>query len=284
VLLLIAALLWSLGGVLMKNAPIQAIPQAERGPILACYRVLFAALCLAPLIPWRLVRFRRELAVTALAYAVMNLLYVCAVTRTSAAAAIFLQYTSAGWSYLLSWLILRERPTRGDLAAITFALIGIIWIMVSEWHGDQWLGNLLAIGSGLAYAAVVVGMRSMRNEPTTWIVFCNNLLSGVLLLPWVWTFQVTLSQTQWSIIAALGIVQLGLPYLLLGWGVRTVPAQESVLITILEALLNPIWVWMFVGELPTTATWIGGGFILAGLILRYTVFRDRTPANVPAPA
>lgn len=276
VLLVIAALLWSTGGLFMKSAPMQAIPLDARGPLLACYRVLFAALCVIPLVPWRSVRWRWELLATALAYTVMNALYVSAVTRTTAAAAIFLQYTSAGWSYLLGWLLLRERPGLGSLVAVAFAFGGIGLILASEWQGANWLGNLLAAGSGLAYAAVVIGMRTMRGEPSAWIVFCNNLTSGLLMLPWVVTFDVTLSGTQWGIIAGLGVLQMGIPYLLLGWGIRTMSAADATLITMLEAIFNPIWVYLLVGERTPLATCVGGALILVGLVLRYTLFRERS--------
>ena len=275
VLLVIAALLWSSGGLFMKSAPMQAIPLEARGPLLACYRVLFAGLCVVPLVPWRSVRLRWELLATALAYTVMNALYVSAVTRTTAAAAIFLQYTSAGWSYLLGWLLLRERPGLGSLVAVAFAFGGIGVILASEWQGANWLGNLLAAGSGLAYAVVVIGMRTMRGEPSAWIVFCNNVTSGLLMLPWVLTFDVTLSGTQWGIIAGLGVLQMGIPYLLLGWGIRTMSAADATLITMLEAILNPIWVYLLIGERTPLATCVGGGLILVGLVLRYTLFRER---------
>lgn len=281
VLLLIAALLWSTGGLFMKCAPMQAIPLASRGPLLACYRVLFAALCVAPLIRWSRVRFRWELLATALAYTVMNLLYVTAVTRTTAAAAIFLQYTSAGWSFLLGWLLLGERPGLGSLVAVVFAFAGIGVILASEWSGENWLGNLLAAGSGLAYAAIVIGMRVMRDEQAAWVVFCNNVVSGLALLPWVLTFGVTLSGTQWGIIAGLGVLQMGIPYLLLGLGIKTMSAGDATLITILEAILNPIWVFLFAGEKTPLATCVGGGLILAGLVLRYTLFRERPVPVIP---
>jgi len=281
VLLLAAALLWSTGGLFMKCGPMQAIPLGPRGPLLACYRVLFAALCVAPLIRWSRIRWRWELLATALAYTVMNALYVTAVTRTTAAAAIFLQYTSAGWSFLLGWLLLRERPGLGSLVAVVFALAGIGVIMASEWRGENWLGNLLAVGSGFAYAAVVIGMRVMRDEQSAWVVFCNNVVSGLVLLPWVLTFDVTLSGTQWAIIAGLGMLQMGIPYLLLGWGIRSMSAADATLITILEAILNPIWVFLFAGERTPLSTCVGGGLILAGLVLRYTLFRERPVPVIP---
>lgn len=286
VLLLLAALLWSTGGLFMKAPPLQAIPLDYRGPLLACYRVLFAAVCVLPLIRWNRLCWTWPLLATAVAYALMNVLYVSAVTRTTAAAAIFLQYTSTGWSYLLAWLLLRERPSLGSLVAIVFAGVGIGWIVTSEWDGANWLGNLLALASGLAYAGVVIGMRALRHEQAPWVVLCMNIVSGLVLLPWVANFPVSLGATQWGLIAGLGVLQMGIPYLLLGWGMKTVSASDGILITILEALLNPIWVFLLIGEATPPTTIIGGALILTGLVLRYTLFRDRdlAPAVEPAPS
>lgn len=271
-LLLLAALMWSTSGLLVKCPPMQAIPVDVRGPLIACYRVLFAAVCLAPLVPWRRIRFRPALIGMTLSYAAMNVLYVTALTRTTAAAAIFLQYTSTGWAFLMGMLILGERADRRSWISVLLALCGIGWIIASEWHGEHMTGNLIALGSGLSYAGVVIGMRQMRDEEGTWLVFVNNLVGGLVLLPWTLQMDVPLTTVQWSIVGALGVLQMGVPYLLFARGIRTVPASEAALITLVEAVLNPLWVWLLLGEVAPMSTWMGGGLILAGLAGRYVNF------------
>lgn len=277
-LLLAAAILWSTSGLLVKCPPMQAIPLDVRGPLLACYRVLFAAACLAPFVDWRRARFRPALVVMTLSYATMNVLYVSAVTRTTAAAAIFLQYTSTAWAFLLGMLLLGERSDRGSRVALGFALAGIVWIISAEWRGEYLTGNLLALGSGMTYAGVVVGLRALRDQDAAWLVFCNNLVAGLVLLPWALTVDVSLDGVQWTVIAALGVLQMGVPYLLFARGIRHVKASEAVLLTLIEAVLNPIWVWLLLGEVAPLSTWIGGTLILAGLVIRYTVFRPQGPS------
>lgn len=277
--LLVAALLWSLGGVLAKNEWIEQIPVSSRGPVLACYRALFAAVCLAPFVRWRRIRWRAALIPMALSYAAMNGLYVSALTRTTAAAAIFLQYTATAWAALFGWLLLGERLRRGDLVALGLAGAGIAVIVAADWSGANAVGNLLGMGSGLGYAAVIVGLRSLRDEDPFWLVLLNNVTAGVTLLPWVLGMDVSLDAAQWGLIASFGVVQLALPYLLFARALRGVSAHEAALLTIIEAVLNPLWVWLAIGEVAPAATWIGGGLIMAGLILRYTVFA-KTPARV----
>ncbi|MCA9076679.1 MAG: EamA family transporter [Planctomycetaceae bacterium] len=274
-LLLAAAVLWSTSGLLVKCEPMQAIALEHRGPLVACYRVLFAALVIVPFIRWREIRFSLALIGMALSYASMNILYVTALTRTTAAAAIFLQYTSTAWAYLFGVLLLGERGDRGSRVALIFAMCGIAWIIFSEWNGDQLTGNLLALASGLSYSGVVIGLRALRGEQAAWLVFVNSLVAGLVLLPWVLTFDVTITPVQWTVIAGLGIFQMGVPYLLFALGLRYVQASEAALLTLLEAVLNPIWVWLVLSEVAPISTWAGGLLILAGLVVRYTLFAPR---------
>jgi drug/metabolite transporter (DMT)-like permease len=272
-LLLAAAVLWSTSGLLMKSPPLEAIPVGERGPLVACFRALLAGLCLVPFVNWRRVRFHRRMVPMVVAFAAMNFLFVAAMTRATAAAAIFLQYTGIGWAFLFGVLFLNEKVTRENLVALGFGLAGIAWIVGGEWHGSQFLGTLLALGSGLAYGGVIASLRALREEDSAWLVVLNHLVSSAVLLPWVVTQGLIPSGPQWAVIAVLGAFQMGLPYVLFARGMAGVPAQEAGLITLLEAILNPFWVWLFWHEAVATSTWIGGGLILAGLLVRYLVFR-----------
>jgi drug/metabolite transporter (DMT)-like permease len=284
ILLLTAALLWSIGGVLAKNRWIEEIPVNSRGPVLACYRALFAAACLAPFVRWRRIRWRTALVPMALSYAAMNVLYVSALTRTTAAAAIFLQYTATAWAALFAWLLLGERIRRGDLAALSLAGTGIVCIVAAEWSGANALGNLLGIASGIGYAAVIVGLRSLRDQDGYWLVFINNLAAGLTLLPWVLGMRISLGAAQWCMMAGFGVIQLAIPYLLFARALRGVSAHEAALLTIIEAVLNPLWVWLLIGEIAPASTWVGGSLILTGLILRYTLFAPAPRAHAAAAA
>ena len=272
-LLLLAALLWSIGGALAKSPWIVEIPVESRGAVLACYRALFAAAVLCPFVAWRRVRWHRGLLPTALAYAAMNILYLSALTRTTAAAAIFLQYTAVGWAVILGWWVLRERPHRADWFALLFTGCGIACIVLWETSAQHTAGNLIGLASGVAYAAVAVGLRGLRSEDPVWVVMISNLTAGLCLLPWVSAMPVDLRPAQWGVLAVFGVVQLAVPYLLFAVAVRHVPAHEAALLTLIEAVLNPIWVWLLVGELASAATWIGGAWILTGLIVQQRLRR-----------
>ena len=275
-LLLAAALLWSLGGLLVKSPPLERLPLEYRGPVLACYRTLFAAAFLLPLVPWRAVRWRPMLVPMVLSFAAMNVLYVTAVTRTTAAAAIFLQYTATVLAFLFGRVFLNEKIDRGNLVALGFAVAGIACIVTGDWNGENFVGNLIALGSGFSYAVVVFTLRWLRDEDPAWLTALNHLVSGLVLLPWVATMGVSLDAPQWALTALIGVIQMGLPYVLFARAVQTVRTQEAALLLLIEPVLNPLWVWLVWGEEVPPATWLGGGLIVGGLAVRYLVFPQPT--------
>lgn len=274
-LLLAAALLWSTSGFFVKSPPLERLPAEQRGPILTFYRAFFATVCLVPFVRRRSVRWRPALVPMSGIFATMNLLFLTAMTMTTAAAAIFLQYTSTVWAFLLGWLFLRERISRGNLIALLCAVTGIIWIVTADRAGQHASGNLIALGSGLTYACVILFLRHLRDENSAWLIAVNHTVTTLLMLPWILMIDVDLEPIQWAVLAAMGIVQMGVPYTLFAYGIRHVKVQEAALIVLLEPILNPLLVWMSWGETVATATWIGGAFIVGGLAIRYCLF----PAN-----
>lgn len=274
-LLLAAAILWSTNGLIVKSPPLQAIPLEDRGWLLACYRSLFASVALLPLVSWRRVRWRPGLLVSATTFTAMNTLYVIGLTRTSAAAATFLQYTATVWVFLFGWLVLKERVHRGNVVALLCAVSGIAFIVLSERDQLRADGNLFALGSGLGFAGVVLSLRWLRDEDSAWVTFLNHFISGLVLLPIVLPRDIELQPLQWLLIALLGVFQMGVPYVLAARGVRLISAQEASLLLLLEPILNPIWVWLRWHEQVGWPTLIGGGLILGGLVLKYGVYQQQ---------
>jgi drug/metabolite transporter (DMT)-like permease len=274
-LVIAAACLWSLSGVIIKSPAIEAIPLEERGWVLACYRSLFAAITLLPFVPWKRARWQPRLIPSAVSFAVMNFLYVAAFTRTTAGAASFLQYTSTVWVFLVGWLFFQERITRGNFFALVSALTGILIIVLSEPAGPRAVGNSIALASGVSYAAVLLSLRGLRDEHSTWVTVVNLTVSGVALLPLVLQRPVELTPWQWLLVAGLGFFQLGLPYVLATRGVALIGTQEASLLTLLEPTLIPLWAWLCWNESIGAPTLIGGACILGGLVLRHAFWPTR---------
>jgi len=270
-----ASLLWSTSGAFVKSPPLAAIPEDGRGPILACFRGLAAAAALALFVRPRHIRWRPMLVPFVISFAAMNLLFVTAMTRTTAAAAIFLQYTSTAWAFLFSIVFLREPVDRANLFALACALAGLGWIVAGDWNSAYFAGNLLALGSGVCYAGVIITLKALRDEDPAWLVALCHAGAGLLLLPMVATRSLSLSPFQWAVVCVFGVVQMGLPYVIFAGALRRIPIQDAALLTLLEPILNPLWVYLLWGEPVGTSTWIGGGLILGGLAIRSSVLRMR---------
>jgi DME family drug/metabolite transporter len=270
-LLVAAAVLWSIIGVAVKSPLLRDVP----GPMFAGCRALTAGLFLLPLIRPSMLRFRWWLLPLVTCFASMNLLFIMATQQTTAAAAIFLQNTASLWAMLFGVFILRERVVRGNIIALTFGLVGIGWIVYSDWQGERFAGNGLALLSGVTYAGVIISLRALRDESPLWLIFLCYLVSGAALFGWIIQGLSHLTVLQWVLLAAIGPIQMGLPYVLFARALKSISPQEASLILLIEPLLNPTWVWLFCGEAMSPATAAGGGLILLGLGLRYTVFRDR---------
>ncbi|MED5448492.1 MAG: DMT family transporter [Planctomycetota bacterium] len=277
-LLVAAAVLWSTTSLFVKVDALRDIP----GPTLAALRALFAAVCLVPFVRISSVRWRVGLVPMATAFAAMNVLFLTAMTLTTAAAAVFLQYTATPWSFLLGLVILGETWRRGNVVAVGLAMAGIA-IIVATTDGQSSLGNLLAVASGLAFAAVIISLRHLRQESPVFLVLVNQAASCLVLLPWLAWHPPSLSLDQWLLLAAFGIVQMSIPYLLFARGLKSVPAQEAALIVLLEPVLTPVWVGLLGWEFAPATTWLGGALIVGGLLLRYTVFSGQ-PNQVPSEA
>ena len=274
-LVLLASVLWSLSGVFIKSPPFQSIPEADRGLILACYRALFAGLFLLPFVKFKYVRWRPGLIPLLIVFALMNLLFMTAMTKTSAAAAIFLQNTSVVWAMLFGFLFLKERIEGGAILSILIVMVGIVCIVAGDWSGKNFSGNMIALISGVCYALVVLFFRVLRDEHPAWLVALCLLVSAAIVAPRVLSLGISLTGLQLFLLATLGVVQLGTPYVVFSHAVKTVNSQEAALLVLMEPILNPIWVWLFWGETVSIATLIGCSLIILGLLVRFLFFRPK---------
>jgi DME family drug/metabolite transporter len=263
-----AAVLWSLSGALAKSLQLP-------GPTMACYRALFAAAVLALFLPGRPRSFHWELVGMVTAFTIMNVAYVTAITATTAANAILLQYTAPLWMFLGGVLWLKEPLEKASMVALGLGLGGILVTLATQPPGHG-IGMVLALVSGLAYGCVGLYLRRLRRHDPLWLSFLNHAGAAAILFPVLVFFHhqqgngwLPCDLAHFAGLFVFGAVQMALPYVLFSWGLRYVSAQEAALLTLLEPVLNPLWTYLAVGEAPGTGTLIGGAFILVAVGLRY---------------
>jgi drug/metabolite transporter (DMT)-like permease len=162
--------------------------------------------------------------------------------------------------------VLHEPIHRGDWLTLLLALLGLGCFCFEQLTLEGWIGNLCALGSGLATAWLVVCLRKhAATSPLSMLVLAN-VLVAVVGIPWM--FASMPDPVSWGLLGIAGVVQLGLPLVLYGKAIPHVRAIEAVLIPVLEPVLNPLWVLVFVGEVPSGWALLGGVIVLGAVTAR----------------
>lgn len=281
--ILLAALLWSTSGALTKllceTTPLHLNEPRVTPEQIAFFRVFFAAVVLAPLLRRRDLSFRPAMLLTALCFAAMNVLFVSAMAEGTAANAILLQYTAPMWMYLASVWLLGEPADRRGAVALALGLAGVAVIVWGGWGNAQLPVIAVALGSGVTYAGVMIGLRVLRRASSTWLTTFNHLVGALVLVPFLG--RGLPSAPQFLVLFVFGAVQAALAYWLVARGLRRVSPQEAGTLTLIEPVLNPLWAFLVspATERPSVYTLTGGGCILAALAYSYWPFRKAVPVR-----
>jgi drug/metabolite transporter (DMT)-like permease len=258
-LLLAAAILWSLGGVLIKS--IDWTPLAIAGS-----RSLIAIVVIGLVMPGVGRKISWRILPGALAYAGTVVLFVIATKLTSAANAIFLQYTAPIYIAMISPWVLQEPTKPLDWLLILVALCGVALFFVDQLSFEGLSGVIAALASGVSFAWLTVFMRRHRNESPESILLLGNILTLLFASPWMFPFANLERNGIWILL--LGVFQLAIPYLLYSRAIKHIRALDAAIISIIEPILNPIWVILVKGEHASRWSIIGGGIVLTTSLFR----------------
>jgi drug/metabolite transporter (DMT)-like permease len=269
-LVALAALLWSSSGLFIKVLPLGALQ-------IAFARSLVAALTIALVVHLRGGRpFPRPDALAlacAISYAGVLVFFVAATKLTTAANAIFLQFSAPIYLVFLEPRLAGRRVSARDLTAVIVCLGAMALFFVGRLGAGTLAGNLLGVASGLCLALFSLSLKLQRDrrpdvDPIGAIIL-GNFLVALLCAPLALRgFHPTPSQT--GILLYLGVFQIGVAYLLFNAGMRHLSATGAVVTGTLEAVLNPIWVFLGIGERPSAWALLGGLLIL-GTIIWYSL-------------
>jgi drug/metabolite transporter (DMT)-like permease len=260
--LLLSALLWSSGGLLIKLVSWNPIAIAGLRSLIAVL-VLFAFIR-RPRLTWSFAQIGG-----AFAYAVTVTLFVVATKLTTAANAILLQYTSPVYVALLGAWFLGERAQWFDWIIIFVVIGGMALFFLDRLTAGNLLGNFCAILSGVSFASLILFMRKQKNESPLETIILGNLITGLVGLPFM--FESMPNALSWFGLILLGLVQLGLSYVLYSEAIKHVTALEAILIPGIEPILNPIWVFLILGEAPGKWALVGGFIVLISVTIRCVI-------------
>lgn len=210
----------------------------------------------------------------AAAYCTTVILFVTSTKLTTAANAILLQYTAPVYVALLSGWLLAEKVTRRDWITTGCVFAGMLFFFIDKVSAGGMLGNAMAAVSGVSFALLGVFARMQKEKGPFGSVLLGNLLTFIISIPFF--PGNSLNGSDLAAMLFLGVVQLGMGYVMYAMAIRHVKAMEAVLITSIEPILNPLWVFIFLGEVPGFYSLIGGGVVLGAVIVS-SYFNNRQP-------
>jgi drug/metabolite transporter (DMT)-like permease len=206
-------------------------------------------------------------------YAATMLLFVPATKMTTAANAILLQYTNPIYIIIFGPLLAGEKSDWIDIAAVAGILAGMVLLLWGDLGGGQMAGNILALLSGVTYGGTTIFLRRAKNTRPSDSLNLSCLLSFLFAIPFIVKAGLPQSAMSYPALLCLGVFQIGLPAVLLSIGIEKVPALSSVIITMIEPMMNPVWVALFAGEVPSASSVFGGLVILACIVAHVALKR-----------
>ncbi len=280
-LVLFAVLLWSTGGLFIKLTELDAF-SVNFG------RSLFAAIVVAAFTYKKGLKLDRYTLFASFLYAATLTSFVYATKNTTAANAIFLQYTAPVYVLVLAPFILREKFQLRDLLTVVLCIGGMSLFFInnatSATAPDPFAGNIAGLISGICFGLYFLFLRHPKSEQRNPAVsvFYGNLIIVLVMLPFIYSSPpAEIRLNDFLAIAFLGIFQIGFAYILFTKGVAAgVRPLDASIIGFVEPLINPIWVLLFVGERPTIWAVVGGAIILVAILIHtMRQYARRTPIS-----
>jgi drug/metabolite transporter (DMT)-like permease len=276
----LAAVAWSSAGVLQRQLSLDTATQVAG-------RALFAAVALLLYVAiaerGRVVQACRSVGIAgvglALCLAVASGAFIAALNHTTVARVLFIQAVSPVLAALLARVLLGEPFSRRTAVAMAVALAGVTLMLGAPGGGDP-VGDGLAVLMALAFALALVITRRRRDVSMAPATCLSQVFLLVAFLPFATPDAIGGDDVLW--LALLGGGQIGLGLVLLTIGARLIPAAQVGLITLLEVVLGPLWVWIALSERPGTATLVGGAIVIAAIVIQ-TLGTPPREAAVPPP-
>ena len=201
----------------------------------------------------------------ALCVATASASFIAALNHTSVARVLFILAVSPVLAALLARVTLGEPITRRTVAAMALALAGVALMLGAPGEGSL-AGDGLSFVAALAFALMIVITRWRHDVSMAPATCLSQAILVVAFLPFASPGEIGGGDVAW--LAALGIGQIGLGFALLTVGARLIPAAQVGLITLLEVVLGPLWVWLALDERPSTLTLVGGAIVIVAIVIQ----------------
>ena len=276
----LAAVAWSSAGVLQRQLTLDT-------PTQVFGRAAFAGVALLAYVAvverGRVVHAFRSIGLggvgVALCVATASGGFIAALNQTSVARVLFILALAPVIAALLAWVALGERITHRTAGAMVLALVGVALMLGAPGEGSL-AGDALSFLVVTAFATSIVITRWRRDVSMAPAACLSQAMLVAVFAPFASPSEIGVEDVGW--LAALGIGQIGLGFMLLTAGARLIPAAQVGLITLLEVVLGPLWVWLALDERPSTATLVGGAVVIVAIVTQTRAAPEDEPPEEPA--
>lgn len=259
----LTAILWSSGGLFIKLISLDSME-------LSFFRCAIAAVVFALMFRKRILKLNSLALLNSFAYAAVLILFVIATKTTTAANAIFLQSTAPIYVLIFEPLLTKTKWERINIITIVVCFLGMILFFMGDLTPGDIKGNIAALLAGVAFAAFFLGMK--KNEPQYGesSIFYGNVIVALICIPFI-TDMNSISVQDFAMVSFLGVFQIAFAYALFSYGLKRIIAVEASIISMFEPVLNPIWVFIGYGEVPSFYAIIGGIIIMTAITVRTVI-------------
>lgn len=257
--LIIAALLWSTGGMLIKM--VNGHPLA-----ISSFRTAVASLVFLSYKRFKLEKLDKTGWIMAIGYACTVIFFVLATRLSTAANAIFLQFTATIWVAVFSKFILKKALRRSDIVSMVIIFISMGLFFVNQLDVTYVIGNIFGLLAGLSFASFITIASTKKEGSGIYPVIYGSLITTIIGLPF-YTKAVFEPESVMAIVL-LGLFQIGLAYIIYTKSMEYVTAIDGILIPVIEPILNPVWVAITIGEIPTIFAVLGGIIMITTITIR----------------
>lgn len=258
----IAALLWSSGGLFIKLITLNAMQ-------LSFFRASIAALTFGFIFKKRIFLINKFSLINSIFYALVLLSFVYATKTTTAANAIFLQATAPIYVLIFEPILNKTKYEKSNVITVAVCFIGMLLFFVGEISPGQFEGNLVALFSGVAFAAFFLGLKKNDKQHQQSSIFFGNILVSLVSVPFLFSIEI-IPLSDVLMFTFLGVFQIAIAYAFFASGLKRIYAVEASIISMIEPVLNPVWVFLGYGEVPSL-TAIIGGIIITAITIRTIV-------------
>ena len=258
-MLAVTAAMWSIGGLLIKM--VDASPLSIAGARAAITSLVLLIYIRKPKFNWSLPQVGAAISSSATA-----ILFITATKTTTAANAILLQSTAPIYVAIFGFWLLKEKTTKYDWLTVAVVMGGMGLFFVDSLSTEGLWGNFCALLSGITYAFFVIFMRMQKDGSPLESTLLANIITAIIGLPFL--CRSVPSTSGWIFLLILGVFQLGIPHILYSAAIKKATALEAVLISIVEPILNPVLVFLALGEAPGIFALLGGTIVLVSITLK----------------